>query len=99
MIRSVIISVGCDLWDLVEDMEHLQTRNGLVELFTVLFMTRTLRQVVQVRSARQDKSMEDHSKIRGDEIKLRTVQFKGVDNIEERLKEFSKQGISLIASH
>ena len=75
-------------------MEHLNTRNGLVEFFNVLFMCRTLKSVVQVRVVRQDKSMEDHSKIRGTEVALRSVQFQGVQDIEEKLSELQKHGMS-----
>lgn len=77
-----------------EDMDHLHVRNGLGELFGSLFMVRTIRTVVQVRVARQDKSMEDHTEIRGVEMDLRTIQFKGVQDIEEKLKELTNKGLS-----
>jgi hypothetical protein len=73
-------------------LENLNTRNGLVEFFNVLFLCRTLKSVVQVRVVRQDKSMEDHNKIRGTEVALRSVQFQGVQDIEEKLSELQKHG-------
>jgi hypothetical protein len=79
--------------DVGGDLEYLHIRNGLGELFSAMFMTRTLRSVVQVRAERQDKSMEDHSKIRGVEIDLRTLEFKGLQDIEGKLDELTKQGI------
>lgn len=75
-------------------MEYLHIRNGLGELFTALYMVRTLRAVVQTRVVRQDKSMEDHSKIRGVEVSLRSIQFKGVQDIEEKLDILTKKGLS-----
>lgn len=77
---------------IVNDMTHLESRNGFVELCNILFMCRSMRQIVQVRSARQDKSMEAQSKIRGTELKLRSIQFDGVENIGERLKYLAEQG-------
>jgi hypothetical protein len=38
--------------------------------------------------------MEDHSKIRGVEVTLRSLQFEGVTNIEERLLDLTREGIS-----
>ena len=75
-----------------EDMEHLRVRNGLGELFSALYMTRSLRSVVQVRAARQDKSMEDYSKIRGVRVDLRSLQFNGVQEIEAILDDLTKKG-------
>jgi len=40
--------------------------------------------------------MEDHTKIRGVEIQLRTIQFKGVEDIEAKLEGLSKQGMSVV---
>ena len=37
--------------------------------------------------------MEDHTKIRGVEVQLRTIQFKGVQDIEAKLEELSKRGM------
>jgi hypothetical protein len=73
-------------------MEHLHVRNGLGELFQSLFMFRTIRSIVQVRVVRQDKSMEDNSKVRGVELDLRSIQFKGVENIEEKLDDLTRRG-------
>ena len=75
-----------------EDMNPLRVRNGLGELFSALYMTRSLRSVVQVRSARQDISMEDYTKIRGVEVDLRSLQFKAVQNIEATLDDLTKKG-------
>lgn len=75
-----------------EDMDHLRVRNGLGELFSALYMTRLLRNVVQVRAARQDKSMEDYSKIRGAEVDLRSLQFDGVQDIETTLDDLTTKG-------
>ena len=72
-------------------MNPLRVRNGLGELFSALYMTRSLRSVVQVRAARQDKSMEDYSKIRGVEVDLRSLQFKGVQDIEATLDDLTKK--------
>jgi len=55
-------------------------------------MCRTMKQVVQVRTARQDKSMEDLSKVRGTEVTLRSMQFDGVEDIEEKIKYLTDQG-------
>jgi len=38
--------------------------------------------------------MEDHSKLRGVEVTLRSVEFEGVTNIEEKLLELTRQGTS-----
>jgi hypothetical protein len=38
--------------------------------------------------------MEDHSKIRGTEVALRSVQFQGVQDIEDKLSELQKHGMS-----
>ena len=75
-----------------EDMEPLRVRNGLGELFSALYMTRSLRSVVQVRAARRDKSMEDYSKIRGVAVDLRSLQFNGVQDIEATLNDLTKKG-------
>jgi hypothetical protein len=75
-----------------EDMEHLRVRNGLGELFSALYMTRSLRSVIQVHTARQDKSMQDYSKIRGVEVDLRSLQFNGVQDIEATLDDLTKKG-------
>ena len=76
-----------------EDLQFLKKRNGLGELMSALFLMRSQRSIVQVRCARQDKSMEDHTKIRGVEVQLRTIQFKGVQDIEAKLEELSKRGM------
>lgn len=73
-------------------MEYLHVRNGLGELFQSLFMLRTMRSIVQVRVGRQDKSMEDHGKVRGLELELHSIQFKGVENIEEKLDNLTRRG-------
>jgi hypothetical protein len=73
-------------------MTYLRTRNGLAELCNVLFMCRTMKQVIQTRTARQDKSMEDFNKIKGTEVTLRTMQFDGIMDIEQRLKYLTDQG-------
>jgi hypothetical protein len=78
-------------------LEHQTVRHGLVELFNSVFMCRTLKTVVQTRTTRQDKSMEDHSKLRGVEVTLRSLQFDGVTNIEERLLDLTRDGISRYA--
>jgi hypothetical protein len=75
-----------------EDMEPLRVRNGIGELFSALYMTRSLRSVVQVRAARQDKSMEDYGKIRGVAVDLRSLQFNGVQDIEATLDDLTKKG-------
>lgn len=77
------------------DLEHLHIRNGLGELFSSLFMCRILRSVVQVRTARQDKSIEDHTNIRGVEVDLRTLEFKGLPDIEDKLDELTREGTYL----
>jgi hypothetical protein len=56
-------------------------------------MSRSVKSVVQVRAVRQDKLMEDFSKIRGVEMSLRSIQFRGVEDINEKLEELTKQGI------
>jgi hypothetical protein len=73
-------------------LERLHARDGLVEFVNILFMIRTLKSVVQVRAVRQDKATGDLSKIRGEEVVLRTVHFGGIQNIEEHLKEIEKLG-------
>lgn len=73
-------------------MEPLRVRNGLGVLFSALYMTRSLRSVVQVRAARQDKSMEDYSNIRGVVVDLRSLQFNGVQDIEATLEDLTKKG-------
>ena len=77
-----------------ENLDHQTIRHGLVELFNSVFTYRTLKTVVQTRTTRQDKSMEDHSKLRGVEVTLRSVEFEGVTNIEEKLLELTRQGTS-----
>lgn len=77
------------------DLQFLNTRNGLVEFFNVLFMCRTMKSVVQVRAVRQDKSMEDHSKLRGTEVSLKSVQFQAVQDIEQKLSDLQKHGMSI----
>jgi hypothetical protein len=74
------------------DLEFLKKRNGLGELITALWLCRTMRSVVQVRYARQDKSMEDYTKIKGVEVHLRTIQFKGLEDIQGKLADLTKQG-------
>lgn len=94
--RNLFDSVGITLITkvliVVDDITYLHSRNGLVELFNVLFMCRSLKQVVQTRTARQDKSMEDFIKIKGAEVSLRTIQFDGVEDIDERIKYLTDQG-------
>ena len=75
-----------------DDMEHVRVRNGFGELCNSLFMTRTMRTIVQVRVLQQDKSMEDYSKVRGVEVDLRSIQFKGIPNIEDKLDELTNKG-------
>jgi len=77
-----------------ENLDHQSIRHGLVELFNSVFTYRTLKTVVQTRTTRQDKSLEDHSKLRGVEVTLRSVEFEGVTNIEEKLLELTRQGTS-----
>jgi len=79
-----------------EDLQFLKKRNGMGELMSALWLMRSMRSIVQVRCGRQDKSMEDHTKIRGVEIQLRTIQFKGVEDIEAKLEGLSKQGMSVV---
>jgi hypothetical protein len=76
-----------------EDLQFLTKRNGLGELMSALWLMRSLRSIVQVRCARQDKAVEDYTKIRGSEIQLRTIQFKGVEDIQAKLEGLSKQGM------
>lgn len=76
-----------------EDLQFLTKRNGLGELMSALWLMRFLRSIVQVRCARQDKAVEDYTKIRGSEIQLRTIQFKGVEDIQAKLEGLSKQGM------
>lgn len=76
-------------------MKFLHSRNGVGEFFNSIFMLRCLKSVVQVRTARQDKQPveEDLTNVRGSEVELRTVQFQGVENIEEKLDELAGKGI------
>jgi hypothetical protein len=76
-----------------ENLEHQNSRHGLVEMFNSVFTCRTLKSVVQTRTVRQDKSMEDYSKIRGVEVTLRSLQFDGVTNIEEKLLDLTREGM------
>lgn len=76
-----------------ENLEHQSARPGLVELFNSVFTCRTLKTVVQTRTARVEKSMEDHSKLRGVEVTLRSVQFEGVTNIGEKLLDLTREGV------
>ena len=76
-----------------EDLQFFNKRNGIGELMSALWLLRSMRSIVQVRCGRRDKSMEDYTKIRGAEIQLRTIQFKGVEDIEAKLEGLSKQGI------
>ena len=75
-----------------ENLEHQKARPGLVELFNSVFTYRTLKTVVQTRTARREKSMEDHSKLRGVEVRLQSLQFDGVTNIEEKLLDLTREG-------
>ena len=79
-----------------EDLKFLKKRNGVGELMSALFLLRTMRGIAQVRCARQDKSMEDHTKIRAVGVHLRTIQFKGVEDIEAKLEGLSKHGINIV---
>jgi hypothetical protein len=81
-----------------DKLQYLHARDGLVELVNIIFMTRTLKTVVQVRSVRQDKLTEDPNKVRGVEVELRSVQFVGVQDIEAKLKDLTQQGMSLPSS-
>jgi len=74
-------------------MKYLHVRNGLGEFLNSIFMLRSLKSVVQVRTARQDKQpQEDLSHVRGSEIDLRTVQFQGVEDIQGKLAELTRKG-------
>jgi hypothetical protein len=75
-------------------MKYVHIRNGIGEFFNSLFLYRALRSVVQVRTVRQDKQVveEDLTSVRGAELELRTVQFDGVQNIEEKLDELTRKG-------
>jgi hypothetical protein len=73
-------------------MENVKVRNGLSELFSLIFMIRTVKSVVQVRAPRQDKTQEDATKIRGVEVALRSLEFKEVDDIGEKVKSLEEQG-------
>ena len=79
------------------DLFQLHTRNGLVELVYTLFSHTFLKSVVQVQG---DNSM-DRSKVFGVELCLRTMEFQDIDDIDQRLKEFSAKGniFSSYASH
>jgi hypothetical protein len=74
-------------------MQFLNVRNGLGELFNSLFLCRTMKTVVQVRTVRQDKPDEDHSLTRGVSVVLRSIQFQGIHDIEGKLRDFERQGI------
>ena len=74
-------------------MEFLHERNGLGELFNSLFMCHALKGVVQVRAPRQDKMSVDPAQIRGVEVQLRSIQFEGLQDVEQKLAELSKSGI------
>jgi len=74
-------------------MKHLHVRNGLGEFFNSIFMLRSLKSAVQVRTVRQDKQPEeDLANVRGSDIDLRTVQFQGVEDIERKLDELTRKG-------
>ncbi len=89
------ISIPVFEWEIIvgDNLEHQNARHGLVELFNSVFTCRTLKSVAQTRTVRQDKSMEDHSKIRGVEVTLRSLQFDGVTKIEEKLSDLTREGI------
>jgi len=74
-------------------MKRLHVRNGLGEFLNSIFMLRSLKSVVQVRTARLDKQpQEDLTNARGSEIELRTVQFQGIEDIEGKLAELTRKG-------
>jgi hypothetical protein len=73
------------------DLCQLHIRNGLVELVNALFSFSFMKSVVQVQM-QEDNSM-DRSKILGVELSLRTVEFKGITNINKTLKELNAKGI------
>jgi hypothetical protein len=79
-------------------MKHVHVRNGIGEFFNSLFLYRALKSIVQVRTVRQDKQFveEDLTNMRGAEVELRTVQFQGVQSIEEKLDELTRKGRSVL---
>ena len=68
------------------DMDYLHSRSGLVEFFNVLFMTRTLRSVVQVVTT-GDGTLRD-------KVAFRSLQFQAIENIEEKLDQLGRKGIN-----
>jgi hypothetical protein len=62
----------------------------MVVLSNLLFRCQTLKSVVQVSSTL---SSAESFKGRGVEVALRSLEFKGIENIDERLNELSRDGI------
>jgi hypothetical protein len=62
----------------------------MVVLSNLLFRCQTLKSVIQVGSTL---SSAESFKGRGVEVALRSLEFKGIENIDERLKEFSRDGM------
>ena len=60
-------------------------------------MCRNLKAVVQVRAPRQDEASVNPSQIRGVQVQLQSVQFEGLDDIEGRLAEVTKNGTQPLA--
>jgi len=58
-----------------------------------LFRAPTLKAVVQVRTENKSKPIVGQTKIRGVQVSLRTLEIKGIDNIDERLIKLAQDGI------
>jgi len=84
--------MGCQCLTVGKDMYHLHIREGLVELFNRLFRYPTMKSVVQVLSKSGDTSI-DRTKVRGVEVSLRSLEFKGIQDIDETLGELDRNGV------
>jgi hypothetical protein len=74
-------------------LNHLHNRKGLAALCNRLFRAPTLKSVVQVRTESKERSILGETKTRGVQVSLRTLELKGIENINERLTKFAQDGI------
>jgi hypothetical protein len=84
MFNTLSMYAGVNNLKVVGDFDDLHVRDGLSELFNLVFSTRTLKGIVQVSVARRpDKSAEVNRKIRGLEVSLRSVEFTAVEDVDK----------------
>jgi hypothetical protein len=93
MFDQLGINPSVDYLIVAKDLCQVHIRNDLVVLINTLFSFSFMKSVVQTRME-EDKLLNHNIENFGVEVSLRTVEFQGIKNIEMKLKELSRKGMS-----